>query len=82
MDTPVFDDPDDQGHPPTWAAEELHVTVETLATWRSQGKGPKFRKLGRYVEYTPRHIKEFKDACVRTPEPAAARRQRSAIAAA
>jgi hypothetical protein len=81
MDTPVFD-PDDQGYPAHWAAEQLHVTPQTLATWRSQGKGPRFRKTGRYVEYTPRFIKEYQASCVRSPEPAAARRQRRAAAAA
>ena len=72
-------DPDDLPIDEARAAELLHKTPATLATWRSKGKGPRFRKVGRHVEYTRKFIKEFREACVRTPEPAAVRRQRRAL---
>lgn len=34
------------------AAAMLQVEVSTLATWRSQGKGPDYVKLGKGVFYT------------------------------
>jgi hypothetical protein len=62
-------DPDDVGLSDKRTAEILGVLPETLATWRSQGRGPRYRKSGRRVEYTPRFIKEYQQTCVRTPEP-------------
>ena len=47
-------DPEDAGVSEEKTAEILDVVPGTLATWRSQGKGPKFRKIGRRIEYTPR----------------------------
>ena len=73
-------DPDDIGLSEEQVAEILGVEPETLATWRSRGRGPRYRKFGRRIEYTPRFVKEFQQACVRTPEPAKVRRQRRAIA--
>jgi len=32
-------------------AEVLGVPEKTLAEWRSQGKGPEYHKIGRYVRY-------------------------------
>jgi hypothetical protein len=75
----VFD-PEDEGLSEEKTAKILGVKPETLATWRWAGKGPKFRKTGRRVEYTIRHIKEYQHSCVRSPEPAATRRQRRAAA--
>jgi hypothetical protein len=72
-------DPDDVGLNDEQAAEILKVKPKTLATWRSQGRGPRYRKSGRFVEYTPRFIKEYQQACIRKPEPAAVRRQRRAL---
>jgi hypothetical protein len=37
--------------PDVRAAEILHQTAGTLATWRSQRRGPAFVKLGRRVFY-------------------------------
>ena len=74
-------DPEEVGIPETRAAAILGVKPGTLATWRSQGRGPRFRKSGRRIEYTPRFLKEFQASCVRTPEPAEVRRQRRALAA-
>jgi hypothetical protein len=73
-------DPEDEGLSEEETAEIFGEKPETLATWRSQGRGPKFRKTGRRVEYTPRFIKEYQRSCVRSPEPAAVRRQRRAVA--
>lgn len=71
-----FFDAEDTGLSEEATAEILTVKRETLATWRSKGRGPKYRKNGRRIEYTPRFIREYQEACVRTPEPAAVRRQR------
>jgi hypothetical protein len=75
---PSWIDPDDEGISDDETAKILKKKPATLATWRSQGKGPRFRKVGRHVEYTPRFIREYQESCVRAPEPAAARRQRRA----
>jgi hypothetical protein len=72
-------DPDDAGVSEEQTAGILGVTLGTLATWRSKGRGPKYRKTGRKVEYTPKFIREFQQSCVRTPEPAKVRRQRRAL---
>jgi hypothetical protein len=72
----VFD-PDDLGMSETETAEILKVKATTLATWRTLGKGPRYRKSGRRVEYTPRFIREYQESCTRSPEPAAARRRRT-----
>jgi hypothetical protein len=74
--TAAFFNPDDVGIDEAQTAAILHVKVETLATWRSQGRGPRFRKTGRRIEYTPKFIREFQASCERTPEPASVRRQR------
>jgi hypothetical protein len=79
MDSTQFDS-DDAGLSNEEAAAILHVKPETLTTWRSQGRGPRYRKSGRRVEYTPRFIKEYQRRCERTPESAAVRRQQRALA--
>lgn len=33
------------------AAEYLSVSSGTLRVWRSQGRGPKYRKIGRIIRY-------------------------------
>jgi hypothetical protein len=71
--------PDDAGVSEERTAGILGVTLGTLATWRSKGRGPKYRKVGRRVEYTPRFIREFQETCIRTPEPAKVRRHRGAL---
>jgi hypothetical protein len=53
MDSTKFD-PDDVGLSNDETAAILRVTPETLTTWRSKGRGPRYRKSGRVVEYTPR----------------------------
>jgi hypothetical protein len=72
-------DPDDEGLSEKRTAEILRVKVGTLATWRSLGRVPRYRKSGRRIEYTPRLIKEYQQSCIRSPEPANVRRQRQAI---
>lgn len=36
---------------PAEVAEFLQVPEKTLAEWRSQGKGPAYRKVGKHVRY-------------------------------
>jgi hypothetical protein len=70
-----------RGHTEEETAEILHVKVETLAAWRSRGVGPKYRKLGKVIDYPEQFIREYQDSCIRTPEPGPIRRQRKALAA-
>ena len=44
---------------PKQAAEYLQIKVQTLATWRNQGKGPKFCKVGRAVRYRPEDLEAY-----------------------
>jgi hypothetical protein len=74
----VFD-PEDVGLSEEEAAPILGVTVATLRCWRSLGRGPRYRKTGKHIEYTPRFIKEYQQTSTRTPEPASVRRQRRAL---
>jgi hypothetical protein len=73
-------DSDDVGITEEETAKILRIEPATLATWRWAGRGPKFRKIGRRIEYTPRFIREYQQNCVQTPEPAKTRRQRRASA--
>jgi hypothetical protein len=75
----LFSLADDDGVEPNKTAAILHVKPATLATWRSQGKGPRYRKAGRYIDYPAGFLKQYLHAGVRTPEPASVRRQRSAL---
>jgi predicted DNA-binding transcriptional regulator AlpA len=70
-------DPNERGISDVEAAEILGVEKNTLATWRTKGQGPRFRKIGRRVEYTPRFIREYQQSCNREPKSAAARRRAS-----
>jgi hypothetical protein len=63
------------------AAPLLGWKPETLATNRSKGQGPRYYKSGRRVFYTRKLIREYLDGCIVTPEPAAVRRRRRALAA-
>jgi hypothetical protein len=74
-------DPDDRPLSDAEAAAILGVKPGTLPTWRSQGRGPRYYKDGRLVRYTPRLIKEYQASHIHTPEPAAVRRRRKALAA-
>jgi hypothetical protein len=44
------------------AALDLGISVRTLQNWRRQGRGPRYLKLGDLVKYTPRLLREFKNA--------------------
>lgn len=41
------------------AARVLHMSPGTLEVWRSQGRGPRYRKIGWKVFYTPGDLQEF-----------------------
>lgn len=41
------------------AAALLHTSVGTLKWWRSEGRGPKFYKLGNRVLYKPSEVQEW-----------------------
>jgi predicted DNA-binding transcriptional regulator AlpA len=43
----------------TEAAALIGVKRNTLAVWRMQGRGPKFRKVGRSVRYSPSEIDRY-----------------------
>lgn len=36
---------------PESLAEQIGVKINTLAVWRSKGKGPEYRKLGNNIVY-------------------------------
>ena len=40
-------------------ADVLGVKPKTLARWRWQGRGPRFRKFGRKVRYAPEDLDEY-----------------------
>lgn len=41
------------------AAEVLGVSPETLPSWRSRGKGPRYVRLGRAVRYLESDLAEY-----------------------
>jgi len=47
---------------PAGVAEYLGVTPKTLAQWRSQGKGPRYRKAGGFVRYRWADVDRWFDA--------------------
>jgi len=48
------------------AAEMLGLSPITLEIWRVQGKGPKFRKIGRLVKYTENDLHTYLNSCTRS----------------
>ena len=40
-------------------ADEIQVKPQTLAVWRTQGRGPAFVKLGRSVRYRRVDVEQF-----------------------
>jgi hypothetical protein len=42
------------------SADDLGVSVATLASWRSTGRGPAFWKYGRVIKYSKRGNREWK----------------------
>ena len=47
------------------AAEVLGLQPGTLQTYRTRGGGPRFRKIGRWVRYTPEDLQAWLDKCGR-----------------
>lgn len=45
--------------PPEEAAARIGIKPDTLAHWRSQGRGPAFTKDGGYVAYAESDIDEW-----------------------
>ena len=43
-------------------AEYLGVPVATLYTWRTHGRGPTARKVGKYLRYKPEDVEAWLDA--------------------
>jgi predicted DNA-binding transcriptional regulator AlpA len=40
-------------------AETLQVCIGTLRTWRTDGKGPRFHRIGQMIRYTPSDVKTW-----------------------
>ena len=53
------------------AARRLSLAVGTLRNLRSQGRGPRFVRLGRAVRYRPADLDEWVERGLVTPEEAA-----------
>jgi len=47
---------------PAELAARWHITVGTLANWRSSGKGPRFIKFGRRVLYPLDSVEAYEKA--------------------
>lgn len=60
---------------PAELAAELGLSVQTLAHWRTLGRGPEFVKVGGRVRYRGSAVKRYLDARTfdRTPAPTARR---------
>lgn len=41
---------------PVDLSERLQISLSTLATWRSQGKGPSFYRMGGLIRYHPDEV--------------------------
>ncbi|WP_454756887.1 helix-turn-helix transcriptional regulator [Cupriavidus campinensis] len=50
----------------TQTAELLGLRSNTLEIWRTQGRGPVFRKIGRAVRYAEADVLAWLDAQTRT----------------
>jgi DNA-binding transcriptional MerR regulator len=40
-------------------SDYLQIPVKTLYQWRCQGLGPKGRRVGRYVRYDPKVVRDW-----------------------
>lgn len=40
-------------------AEKLHVSVGTLRTWRIDGSGPRFYRIGQQIRYAPSEVRAW-----------------------
>jgi hypothetical protein len=68
----------DEGLSDEESAPLLGVKPSTLPTWRSLGRGPRYRK-GHPRPYTRELIAEYLASITVKPEPASVRRQRAAL---
>ena len=50
---------------PLWTVEDvafyLQVPVQTLYSWRSNGSGPRARRVGKYLRYRPEDVDHWLD---------------------
>jgi predicted DNA-binding transcriptional regulator AlpA len=37
-------------------AKTLHVSIGTLRTWRTDGSGPRFHRIGQRIRYAPSEV--------------------------
>jgi hypothetical protein len=68
----MFIDPEEL-IPSDGAAAQLDVQPQTLASWRTQGRGPDFVKVGRAVFYRKADIAAWLGQQRRQPKPATSR---------
>ena len=40
-------------------AETLQVSLGTLRTWRTDGTGPRFHRIGQMIRYAPSDVKDW-----------------------
>jgi predicted DNA-binding transcriptional regulator AlpA len=40
-------------------AQKLRISIGTLRLWRTEGTGPRFRKVGQLVRYAPSDVNEW-----------------------
>lgn len=50
------------------AAARLHQAPASLAKWRSEGKGPRYLKIGRAVYYREADISEWLESRIVDPQ--------------
>lgn len=47
------------------AAAYLGIKAQTLCNWRTQGRGPRFLKIGSRVVYPESELEAFRASCLR-----------------
>lgn len=52
-------------------AERWGITPKTLQSWRQQGRGPRYIKIGASVRYMPEAVDEFEASGMHDPLKAA-----------
>jgi len=50
---------DDQLRSPSWLAQRLGKSAKTLETWRRQGTGPAFVRVGRDIRYRESDVERW-----------------------
>jgi excisionase family DNA binding protein len=48
-------------------ADIIGVPASTLANWASEGKGPRYLRVGRHSRYRPADVERWLDAQTRDP---------------